>query len=209
MKKLVALALAAVCSSSMSALTWSFSTLSVDTPPIEFLSGTGDYVRSTTGPSGTQFNLLGAGGYNPATMLITSATVTFWFADDGDNDSNWNSSSKEYVDIFVNGTSVTGTKIKDNLEVNGAHGGPGPYENFAPYSANLQDFAGLIAALQDGVMEWEVKMRNSGDTYLKIAEITATGQIRTQNNVPDAGSSVAMLGGALLVLGLLRRRLQR
>jgi hypothetical protein len=197
MKKLLALTLAALCSSSLYALTWNFSTLSVDTPPIVFLDGSPSYIRSTTGATGTQFNLL-SNGYNPATMLVTSATVTFWFADD-------DSDSEERVDIFVNGTSVTGTKIKDNLEVNGSHGGAGPYENFAAYSANLQDFAGLIAALQDGVMEWEVKLE-SGDTYLKIAEITANGQTK---NVSDTGSSVALLGGALLVLGFLRRRLLR
>jgi len=209
MKKTIILALAALFTSSSYALTWNFTTETVDTPPLKFLYGatnnSNSVYTSTTGANGTQFNLLGA-GYNPATMIVTSATVTFWFADD-------ESDGAENVDIFVNGTNITGTKIFSNLEVNGAH----PAPNYAPYSANLGDFAGLIAGLQDGIMEYQVRLlngsnygSNGGDTYLKIASISATGTYRNvNNNVPDAGSSIALLGGALAALGLLRRRFLR
>jgi len=204
MKKSIILALAALLTSSSYALTWSFSTASVDAPPLKFLSGTGSNAvyTSTTGPTGTQFNILGA-GYNPATMVVTSATVTFWFADD-------ESDGAENVDIFVNGTNITGTKIFSNLEVNGTH----PEANFAPYSANLQDFAGLLNSIQDGILEYQVRLlngANGGDTYLKMATITATGNYKNipNNGVPDSGSTIALLGGALAALGLVRRRFSR
>lgn len=206
MKKTILLALAALFTSSSYALTWNFSTASVDAPPLKFLQGatnnSNSVYTSTTGVNGTQFNILGA-GYNPATMVVTSATVTFWFADD-------ESDGAENVDIFVNGTSVTGTKIFSNLEVNGTH----PEANFAPYSANLQDFAGLLNSIQDGILEYQVRLlngANGGDTYLKLATITATGNYKNipNNGVPDSGSTIALLGGALAALGLVRRRFSR
>jgi hypothetical protein len=190
MKRLLLLAALTVFATNSNALTWSFSTVSVDSPPLKFLQSGDSTYTSTTGLTGTQFNLLGA-GYNPATMVITSATVTFWFADD-------DSDGSETVDIYVNGTSVTGTRIFNDLEVDGSH----PAANFAPYSANLQDFAGLIADLQDGIMSYQVK-RQDGDTYLKIAEITATGNTTT---VPDNGLTAAMLGLSLMGLFAARAR---
>ena len=200
MKKLFLLSLTALLTSSSYALTWNFTTASVDEPPLKFLSGTnGNAVYTSTSTSGggngpTQFNILGA-GYNPASMVVTAATVTFWFADDA-NDGG------EQVDIYVNGTSVTGTRIFQNLEVDGSH----PDINFAAYSANLQDFAGLIAGIQDGIMEYQVRLlngANGGDTYLKVAGISATGSLK---QVPDSGASVALFGLALLALGALRKR---
>lgn len=201
MKKLLLLTFAAALTSSSYAITWDFSTQTVDAPPLKFLTGTNgnSFYRSTAAPDAnggaTQFNLLGA-GYNPATMVVTSATVTFWFADD-DYD------GEERVDIFVNGTNLTGTKVLSNIEVNGTH----PQSSYASYSANLQDFAGLIAALQDGIMEYEVRLLNGGnggDTYLKIATISAQGNYR---RVPDGGFSIAMLGAALAGLFAARKRL--
>ena len=112
MNKIRLLLLAAALASPAYALTWNFTTETVASPPLDFLSVGGDV--EYTSNSTTRFNILGA-GYNPATHIVTSATVSFWFADDQPGtgvggDSGMGSDAAERVDIYVNGTNVTGTQ---------------------------------------------------------------------------------------------------
>lgn len=130
---------------------------------------------------------LATDGFNPATMDVQSATITFWFADDDRYDAS------EKVDITVNGVLVA-----DNMEVDGLH----PESSFASYAFVLN--AAQINLLQDGVVDFTVTRANSGDTYFKKVSITANG---VTNSVPDASATSALLGLGVLGLVALRKRL--
>lgn len=190
MNKIGLFILGAALSSTSYALVWNDSTLASNPPPLKFLEGA---VANASSSYSSSFNILD-NGYNPATMTVTSATATFWFADD-------DSDGGEQVDIYVNGF-----KVIANQEVDGAH----PQSSFAPYSVSLNsvnDINGLIAALQDGMISYKVQLlngSNGGDTYLKIAELSVTGTSRT---VPDGGMTVVMLGLGMVTLVAARKRL--
>lgn len=134
------------------------------------------------------FNLLDA-GFDPLTMRIISATVSFAFADDSD-------SSKEYADVFVNGE-----KLWDHQEVDGNHNNS-PF-SYDWYSTSLNSAA--IAQLQDGLLDYSVA-RDGGDFYLKEASITVEADY---TKVPDSGTTLAMFGLGVASLIILRRQMKK
>ena len=182
MKNIRSLLLAAVLATPAFAIDW---TVSMSGGPLAFL-GNGSGQVSTY--SNTWANITSQ-GFNAASHVITSATVTFSFADDPYNNPD---SSSEYVDIFVNGV-----QRANEQEVNGTHAA------FANYTYNITD-AATLAALASGPVGFQVKVGSyGGDTYLKVASLTVTGQTRPPgggSGVPDGGSSVAILGLGLLAL---------
>jgi hypothetical protein len=195
-------------------LSWTDTTTTI---PLDFLGKTGshwekinnqwvqvdDYDNSYAGT----FNITDSPGWAPNT--VAGATVTFWFADDQPGsaahpDTGSGSDAQEFVKILVNNTEVVAS-----LQVDGRHAtqselnsNPLAYLNtFASYTFNLSP--SQIAALQDGIISFEVQ-RLSGDTYLKIASLTAWNAPAT---VPDAGATSALLGLGILSLVALRKRL--
>jgi hypothetical protein len=136
-------------------------------------------------------------GFVDATMNVTSAVATFWFADD-------ESDGAETVNFLINGTvgTLPSAAAWTNVEVNGAHPGVGQsyWNTFASYSVTLN--ASQIAALQDGTVSWTVNLA-SGDTYLKIVQLTVQG---SSNTVPDAGATAALMGLGFLGLVAARKR---
>lgn len=171
---------------SASALTWT----DVSTFSPQYIYSSSNSANSTR--SGT-FNISdGLGGYNPAAHLLTSATATFAFADDSNNDSS------EYVTIRLGNplaNFITGQ------EVDGDH----PAINYAWYGSGISGiFLADLAA--DGTLAWRVQV-TSGDTYLKVAKLVAEGQLRDVNNkVPDQGSTFLLLASGLICLTVLRRK---
>ncbi|MES2440862.1 MAG: VPDSG-CTERM sorting domain-containing protein [Verrucomicrobiota bacterium] len=162
-------------------------------------------------------------GYNPLTQHVDGITVWFAFADDSPHGSGSGSEIsnggdiEEYVDI-----SLGGTKIWDNLEVDGAH----PASSYTYYSmvldpiTHLSIFNDLKAdgtlsysvLLQDYAVDSGYESKYGEDTYLKVAKIKAwynDEPVRVPNGgrVPDAGTSVALLGLSLASLVGLRRKL--
>lgn len=127
--------------------------------------------------------------YNPAIHTVTSARVGFAFADDA-------SDVGEYVDIWIDAS-----KIWNDLEVNGTH----PAINFAWSWKWLS--GSLLTQLQDGVLNYTVKIQNTpngyGDTWLKAAHLKAWGELK---QVPDSGSTLALFGLGLLGLVAARTR---
>ncbi|MEO5960291.1 MAG: VPDSG-CTERM sorting domain-containing protein [Opitutaceae bacterium] len=146
--------------------------------PIVFLDGTpNSYTNSLSLPSV---------GFNPATMDVTSATITFWFADD-------DSDGSEQVDI-----TVEGVQAANDMEVDGSH----PQANFASYAFVLN--AAQLATLNtDGIANYTVGLV-TGDTYLKIVSITASGPSTV--TAPDGGTTVALLGIGFIGLAAIRKR---
>jgi hypothetical protein len=139
-------------------------------------------------------------------MTLVSGTAYFAFADDAPGtvanpDGAGTYDVTEYVDIFLNSLIL----INDQ-EVDGSH----PSTSFAWYSASLTP--AMITALQDdGKIGFKVQLLDTSssytnDVYLKIAKLTATSET---NNVPDGGSTLAMLGLAFAGLLGLRRRFAR
>src|SRR5690349_1030675 len=108
------------------AITWNASTPGLG--PIVFLDGTPNFYTSS----------LTLGGFNPALHNVTSATISFYFADDASDES-------EQVDITANGVQVA-----NDVEVNGDH-------TDAPDSYHRLDYnlnATQLAALQDGIVDF-------------------------------------------------------
>lgn len=181
MKNIRALIVAAALISPAFALTWNVGGV-YGGSYLQFLDTSGE---TYTSPGMS----LTSGGFNPALHTLTSATASFWFADDDDNDA-WGYT--ETVDIFVNGVLVS-----NNLEVDGDH----PEPSFEKHTFNITD-AGTLATLAAGGSITVAVKRETGDTYLKIVGITGTGTTRPPGGpgVPDGGSAVAMLGLGLLSL---------
>lgn len=155
------------------------------------------------------FDLLTA-GFNPATMEILSATVTFSFADDWsdtiwskvERESNrssrsrgrnyyWQSSQEdEYASITVGDSLLWG-----NFEVEGIHG------DYFTLSTQLGD--SNLELLKDGILNYSVEA-NSGDFYLKHASIEAeVGHLK----VPDTGATLGLLGLGIASILILRRQM--
>lgn len=177
MKNIRSLILAAVLASPAFAITWNVGGV-YSGSPLQFLN---DPNETYTSPGMS----LTTGGFNPALHVLTSATASFWFADD-------DSDGAEYVDIFVNGVLVS-----NDLEVNGSH----PEANFEKHTFSITD-AGTLATLAAGGSITVAVKQQGGDTYLKIVGLTGTGTTRPPGGpgVPDGGSAVAMLGLGLLGL---------
>lgn len=159
--------------------------------PIEFLSA-GETYRS-------DFNLLEK-GYDPLTMKITAARVTFAFADDNGD------SGAEYATVWL-GTN----KMLNNQEVDGNHtSAPLNYDYYyQEWSiSNTADLA-FLSSLSSGILNYKVKSTTSGgvcgDFYLKIAQL----EIDTECIVKAAeGGSTALLMG-FSILGMFWHRLRR
>lgn len=182
MKLFSSITLALVLASGASAISYT----DVD---VDGNEGEPDYQYLSTGRLSSwskTFDILGA-GYDPATMRIVSAVVSFAFADDYDR-------SSEYVRIIVGGETLW-----RNQEVDGTH-------YYAPYSYDWFSKSlglGLISQLQDGIIDYSVNAR-SGDFYLKEASLTAQVE---RLKVPDVGSTIGLLGLGLASLFVLRRQM--
>lgn len=141
--------------------------------------------------------------YNPATMVLTSATVKFAFADTNEpNGSSWydendtSSSNKEYVTVTLDLTAFA-----SNVEVDGTHA------NFDWTSVSGALSGSILTSLQtDGKLNYVVSM-NSGDVWFKGAQLDAVGNVRQNTpGVPDSGSTIALMGAAMLAVAAFRRR---
>ncbi len=169
--------------------------------PLDTLSANGDsqYTNSWTNIT-SGGNLLQTWLAANPTYEIVSAVVKFGFADDSDY-------SYEYAKAWVQGKFVDlGGDQNGDLatEVDGSHQSGWDYHSGDVDSA---DFGGL----EDGVVEFKVKA-NQGDFYLKTAKITVNVDKKSTppppptTRVPDAGSSIALLGLGLIGLAAIRRR---
>jgi len=138
----------------------------------------------------------GVGGFNSAIHQLTAGTVnaSFAFADDDD----WDTFYPEYANMQLGnplGAFITGQ------ETDGDH----PSTNFAWYGANVAGtfFTDLGA---DGKLNWKVTV-TSGDTWLKVAKLTASGTtIPNTPGVPDGGSTLALLSAGLMGIVAFRKR---
>lgn len=170
--------------------------------PLAFLSSGNSFQNNFASLTTVGFQV----GNTPGKNTVTSAFASFWFADDSYNgvaDSN-----DEYVNVYVNGIKLNSSPV----EVDGLH----PESSYQRKNFAITD-ANTLLALQNGSgVSFKVEMTlgagqsNIGDTYLKIASLTATGGVRPPNTpgVPDGGSSVAMLGLGLIALVGAGRRLK-
>lgn len=132
------------------------------------------------------FNLLSS-GFDPATMTILSATVSFAFADDG-------SDSWDYAKIVVGGSTLWNWQ-----DVDGNHSNP-PY-SYEWFTTSLS--SSVISQLQDGIVDYSVQAQ-SGDFYLKEAKIVAeVGRLK----VPDTGTTLGLLGLGIASIIALRRQM--
>jgi hypothetical protein len=146
-------------------------------------------------------------------LCITDIQVWFAFADDqpgkySNSPDGQGGDAPEYVDI-----SLGGIKIWDDLQVDGSHRG-----GYAYYSMILDPIAHSMIfddLADDGRLSYTVelqqKQKDHGDanwyredTYLKVAGIKAWCE---HKQVPDSGTSLALLGMSLAGLGLLKRKL--
>ena len=163
--------------------------------PLQFLSETGTESYSS-------FFDITTAGFVPGTHSATSIDVKFAFADDQLFD------DAETVDIALGGL-----VIWDDEEVDGSF-------LFAPrfydwVSGSLTGKLTLLGDLNaDSKLAYTVTIqdgaRNRADTWLKIAELTATGSLIPSTNgnpVPDGGATLGLFGLGLFGLGAIRRKL--
>lgn len=148
----------------------------------------------------SDFDILAA-GFNPLEHVITKIVVRFAFADDANDGS-------EKVDIVVGNQ-----KLWNDQEVDGNH-------NNAPnnYHWLTMDVTGnqsIFDQLSEyGKIAYKVTVQNlltarksdKEDTWLKIAHLKVWGETKPQE-VPDAGTTIALLGLGLLGLAAARKRL--
>ncbi len=129
--------------------------------------------------------------YDPAMHYVSHARVGFSFSDGyrrGDR-------GYEYVDVWMDST-----KIFNNREVDGTH--------MYGFDWIWRGLGGsLIADLQDGILNYTVKVERrrdgyNNDVWFKEAKLKAWGG----KKVPDSGSSMILLGlGMVCLFGLNRR----
>lgn len=145
--------------------------------PIRFLSSGQSY--------SSDFNLLEK-GYNPLTMQITAARITFAFADDGDSDKGKNA-SPEYATVYLGGKTWLNAQ-----EVDGNHqNAPDNYDYYyQEWSISNPADVAFLNSLASGILTYKVKSVQGGDFYLKIAQL----EIQTSSIVKAAeGGSTALL----------------
>ncbi len=135
--------------------------------------------------------------YNPATMVLTSATIKFAFADtyDPTSHSNGADSSSEFVSVSLD------SLFFQSAEVCGTHAA----FDWTSIAGGLS--GSIFSNLQsDGKLNYTVTI-TSGDVWFKGAQLDAVGNLRTNTpGVPDSGSTVALLGLALVGLAVFKRR---
>ena len=142
-------------------------------------------------------------------LEFTGGEMEFWFSDDYDRDDKWklkwtskgyqwywNDGEKEYVQISVG--SISNWFYGD---VDGSHDYPYSLDNFDLISGALTGSL-LADVAADGMLSYKVKAKK-GDTYLKETRLTV--HARTAN-VPDSGSTLALLGLGLVGLAAIKRR---
>lgn len=186
-------------------ITWTDRDPNSTNGPLKYLYDPGNTQRDTYSST---FNLFDA-GFRPGDFTIDSILVKFAFSDDADrvDGSSGGKDGFEYVDITV-GT----VKIWNDLEVDGDHdNAPDSYDWYSESVFGNADIFNDLNA--DGILNYSVTVQNmsgSKDTYLKITELTVTGNPKPRssgNPVPDGGATLALLGVALMGLGAIRRKL--
>jgi len=162
-------------------------------------TGNGPIVKLSPGGQTTyksDFNLLEK-GYDPLTMKITAARITFAFADDNDD------LGDEYASVWLGGS-----PWKSNFEVGGNHtDAPNNYDYYYQEwnISNAADTA-FLTSLNSGILSYKVKT-TGGDFYLKIAQL----EINTECIVKAAegGSTALLMFASILGMGWLQKRLRR
>lgn len=186
---------------SAGAITWVDRDPNTGVGPLQYLSVGGTSTYSST------FDITTV-GFVPGQFNIDSILVKFAFADNATSaDTGSGSDGFEYVDI-----SLGSVKIWNDLEVDGDHSNaPLSYDW---YSQSLFGNATILGDLNaDGILNYSVTIQDlsgSKNTYLKIAELTVTGDPKkttTGQPVPDGGATLALLGATLMGLGVIRRKL--
>jgi hypothetical protein len=171
-----------VCSLGLASAVSSFAiTWTQDTPLNVFLQANDNYNGS--------FDLT-VYGYNPATSFISSATASFAFKDDSQND------DEEVVTISMNNTGLW------SGDVDGSGNSSASWD-----WVSLSLSGTVLASLQDGKINYTVHLNNTdgiNDTYLREAKLVATGSSRS---VPDSGATLSMIGLGFIALVALRKRL--
>ena len=143
-------------------------------------------------------------GYDPSMHWIDKIIVKFAFADGGND-------YYEYVDI-----SVGGVKLWDDQEFDGNHNNaPQSYDWYGMELDPTTHQSIYDDLMADGIVDYEVVIQdlhgNSGDSYyredgyLKITKLKAYGH---KKQVPDSGSTLAIMGLGLIGLFLARRKLR-
>ena len=147
-------------------------------------TGIGSYVKleawGVSSYSNT-WDISGQAGFSPY-LVFDSATAKFWFADDSNSDQD------EFVTVNLGSVA----SWLNHTEVNGT---------FASYQLVAGDLnVSLLADIAvDGRLNYTVSV-DSGDTYLKETQLTVHA------HVPENGSTLALLGLALLGFGAVNRR---
>ena len=117
-----------------------------------------------------------------STLVFDSATASFWFSDDVDS---W---QDEHVSVDLGAVS----SWLNNVEVGGT------FASYELVSGNLS-MTLLADIAADGKLTYTVRA-DSGDFYLKETQLTVYA------HVPDGGSTLMLLGLALVGFAALRRR---
>lgn len=186
-------------------ITWVDRNPSTGNGPIVLLSENG----TTSYSSFFDITTLDAGPtpFIAGTHQATTIDVRFAFADDDSDDA-------ESVDIFLGSIVLP---IWNNEQVDGNHSNAPT--NYDWVSGSLTGNLTLLGDLNaDGKLAYTVTIQNldtsrrsdTEDTWLKIAELTATGDRKPGNNgnpVPDGGATLGLFGLGLLGLGAIRRKL--
>jgi len=147
-----------------------------------------DTYSNTATPSVFQNTFdLASTAFNAATETIVSAVATFKFADDGGRNDGSESAS-----VKLDGSNFTSVS------------NPALWYAVSPNYTTVGGALGtLLSALTaDGELVYKVKA-TKGDLYFKWAQLTVTTETR---KVPDAASTVALLGLGLASLAVLRRK---
>ncbi len=223
--------LAFVCTFALSAKALTFSDVDVD-----INSGAGEERYVLLSSDGTNswsktFDLL-LDGYNPATMEIVNASVTFSFADDssdavysekeekdgegkkegkGKKDDKGKKDKKGKKEKDDERDDEEGAQVTEEDEYASVTVGDsllwGNFEVEGVHGNYFTLTAGLgsgnLLLLQDGIIDYSVEAL-SGDFYLKHASLTA--EVRSLQ-VPDTGATVGMLGLGVAAMIILRRQM--
>lgn len=128
-------------------------------------------------------------GYNPSTMAVVSATVSFWFHD---NEDDWFLMPVDPVVVDL-GAFTLGGELS-HLDV-----------DFTTQIGDTYVGGNILASLQDGDLSFRVHGLGA-DFYLTKAQLNAEA---VSTAVPDGGMTAAMLGLALLGTAAVRRRFGR
>ena len=140
-------------------------------------------------------------GFKPGVHWIEDIFVRFWFADD-----HWGNETYEYVDIYVGGV-----KLWDNYEFDGNHSSPP--SSYDDVKKKVTDYKVIYDDLaDDGIVSYKVEIQSekpshkgAEDGWLKIVKLKAKGHMK---QVPDSGSTLAIMGLGLIGLFLARRKLR-